>query len=431
MKTSPVRVAAFVACAAFLGCPHFSSAQRASQPDRAAQDKRPAGMSTFSTTYYQMHTDLPREAAQEAALRMDWTVEEYRKRTREFGGDRKPPQFPFYLFQRPEDYWAAGGPPGSAGVFMTRGGNDKRLMAIAGEETTDRTWHVIQHEGFHQFADATFGRLPPWVNEGLAEYFGEAVWTGDGFVTGLLPPDRVKVVKDRIARKRFLTLPDMMLLKHEQWNAAMSVENYHQAWSMAHFLAHGEDGKYQKAFTAFMRGVAGRQPWERAWLAAFGPADQFEARWAAWWAGLPDDPTPELYTEVTVRTLASFLARAHAGKLAFADLPAFVRAAEAGELKLKPDAGWLPPKLLDRAIAGMRRDETTFALEPGEKGQPQRVVAVRPDGRRLTATFPAKHKLPVLITVEATGGPAAPTAATSTARPAGRSPATRPAKVRP
>ena len=52
-----------------------------------------------------------------------------------------------------------------------------------------RTWHTVQHEGFHQFAHVVIrGDLPIWVNEGLAEYFGEAVFTGDGFVSGVIPP---------------------------------------------------------------------------------------------------------------------------------------------------------------------------------------------------------------------------------------------------
>ena len=41
-------------------------------------------------------------------------------------------------------------------------------------------WHVAQHEGFHQFAWSRFAEdLPVWVNEGMAEFFGESVIVGD------------------------------------------------------------------------------------------------------------------------------------------------------------------------------------------------------------------------------------------------------------
>jgi hypothetical protein len=39
----------------------------------------------------------------------------------------------------------------TAGVFNP---NTDTLMAFAGDRTTTYTWNVIQHEGFHQFADA-------------------------------------------------------------------------------------------------------------------------------------------------------------------------------------------------------------------------------------------------------------------------------------
>ena len=52
-------------------------------------------------------------------------------------------------------------------------------MAFAGEHITAYTWHTVQHEGFHQFAHAVIGGdIPTWLNEGLAEYFGEALFTG-------------------------------------------------------------------------------------------------------------------------------------------------------------------------------------------------------------------------------------------------------------
>ena len=35
--------------------------------------------------------------------------------------------------------------------------------------------------------------MPTWLNEGLAEYFGEGIFTGDGFVTGVISPERLAI----------------------------------------------------------------------------------------------------------------------------------------------------------------------------------------------------------------------------------------------
>ena len=194
-------------------------------------------------------------------------VELYQARTKDFSGTIRQ-RLPFYLFRKSEDYFAAGAPRGSAGVYM-----GSALMAIAGERVTQRTWHVVQHEGFHQFCDAVIGgNVPIWINEGLAEYFGEAIFTGDNFVSGVIPKWRLQRVRKQIQNKQFKSIQDMMLLGHRDWNAELDLANYDQAWSMAHFLAHGDDGRYQKAFGQLMVRISkGTLDWRIRinWLTGF------------------------------------------------------------------------------------------------------------------------------------------------------------------
>jgi hypothetical protein len=47
------------------------------------------------------------------------------------------------------------------------------------------------------------GELPIWVNEGMAEYFGEGIFTGDGFITGVIPPKRLRMIKETSSSKKF------------------------------------------------------------------------------------------------------------------------------------------------------------------------------------------------------------------------------------
>jgi len=145
-----------------------------------------SGMATYESRYYTIHTDLGPADEKEAEIRMTKMAEEYHARTVAFSG-QVTQRLPFYLFRNADDYYAAGAPAGSAGAFIVDASGE-RLMAIAGEQTDAQTWHVVQHEGFHQFAHAVIhGDLPMWVNEGIAEYFGEGLFTGDNFITGLVP----------------------------------------------------------------------------------------------------------------------------------------------------------------------------------------------------------------------------------------------------
>src|SRR4051812_49116403 len=85
-----------------------ASAQRAG---RGTEDL-PPGMKQYDSPYYIVYTDLDPERAQEALLRMTRMAEEYHERTKEFSGAIRQ-KFPFYLFTKKEDYYAAGAPPGS------------------------------------------------------------------------------------------------------------------------------------------------------------------------------------------------------------------------------------------------------------------------------------------------------------------------------
>ena len=199
----------------------------------------PPGMQSYSSPYYNVYSDIETPRVKEAILRMTRMAEEYHERTKEFSGQIRS-KFSFYLFKNKEDYFRAGGLPGSAGVYM-RSDGEPRLMGVAGELENAFTWHLIQHEGFHQFADAVIGGgLPTWLNEGLAEYFGEGIFTGDGMVTGVIPPERCKQVQAQITGKRFRSVQSMMLMSQAQWNLDIAHVNYNMAWSMTHFLAHGE-----------------------------------------------------------------------------------------------------------------------------------------------------------------------------------------------
>ena len=58
---------------------------------------------------------------------------------------------------------------------------------------------MLQHEGFHQFAFNHIGEaLPTWINEGLAQYFEDAIIVGDKMTTGLANARRVEQVKQAL-----------------------------------------------------------------------------------------------------------------------------------------------------------------------------------------------------------------------------------------
>ena len=339
----------------------------------------PDGFKSYPTKYYVIHTDLDTDVVREAALRMTAMAEEYYRRTKDFGGTIRD-RLAFYLFSKTEDYYDAGGPRDSAGVFM----GDK-LLAAAGAHPGPGTWHTIQHEGFHQFARyAIRAPLPTWVNEGLAEYFAEGLFTGEGFVVGVVPPYRLRRLKESLNDPKGKGIREMMRMTGDEWVGQMDAANYDRAWSMVHFLVHADDGKYAKALTRFIIDTRSMR-YENAWIRNFGrDIGAFERKWRDYWLAQPENPTADKYAQATVTTLAGFLGRAAAAGQTFDDMQAFVQTAARGELKVdKKD--WLPPSLLAEAMArapGLGRWSLTQADRAG-----MTLSLITPDGRTYTGAY--------------------------------------------
>ena len=366
----------------------------------------PLDLPEYDTRYYRVYTDVDPDEVKEACIRMTKMAEEYHNRTSDFAGQITQ-RLPFYLFKSSDEYYAAGGMKNSAGVF-----NGSRLMAIGDKRFGRQIWHVVQHEGFHQFVHAVIGgAIPIWVNEGMAEYFGEAVFTGDGFVSGVIPAARLARVRKTLALSPqnggFKSLHKIMEMSHAQWNQELSLQNYDQAWSMVQFLAHGDGGIYQQAFGHYMGMLGSGQDPRAAWTANFGDNDDaFEARWRAYWESLPADPTSDLYGKATVATLTSFLARAFDQKQTFATFDDFEQAAEAGTLKYSPDE-WLPPALLTatlRDLAVRREKGERFGLIVASGMRPPTLTLSTEDALHVVGKFTVSEGHVEAVTATVSGG---------------------------
>ncbi len=338
----------------------------------------------YDSKYYVIYTDLGEDAVREASVRMTAMAELYYQRTRGFAG-KITKRFPFYLFKDRADYLAAGGMEGSAGMYDP---NQRRLLAFAGSEVSETTWYVVRHEGFHQFAHNVIGgELPVWVNEGLAEYFAEAIFTGDGYVTGAVPPERLNRIQFWIRQGNTISVENMMSMPHALWNAQMSLINYDQAWSMVYFLAHARGGRYQDAFNSFLRDLGRGDRWQAAWQRSFGAGTrEFEKQYRDYWQEMSQDISSGRYAQATAETLTSFLARAVSQKQAFASAEEFFNAARAGKLQ-SASADWLPPSLLESALK--RVDEAgSWELR---KSRGVQLVCTRADGTTLTGSFQTQN----------------------------------------
>ncbi len=133
-----------------------------------------------------------------------------------------------YLFdsaERFERYIAAAHPefPDRRAFFLER---DTQLEVYA--HWGDRVAEDLRHEVTHGYLHTMVPHLPLWIDEGLAEYF--EVPRGQG---GLNRPHLAMLLE---ATRRRDWVPDMQRLERLTMSAAMSQQDYAEAWAWMHFL---------------------------------------------------------------------------------------------------------------------------------------------------------------------------------------------------
>ncbi len=344
--------------------------------------------------FYTFHTDVSLKKLRQIWLRMNFVAEAYQQRLHAIFGGAVTQKLPFYIFKNSHEYYKDGGMPGSAGVFEYSY-KGQWLMAIGGGELNHQIWHVIQHEGFHQFTFAFIHRfLPAWANEGTAEFFGEGLFTGSSFVTGWVPPYREALIKYEILHNKFKTIHAMREMSYSKWNDALMGTNYDEAWSMIYFLAYANHGRYGVPFTQYLRLYRQGFDAETAWDRVFGDNDlAFQRLYVKYWMNLPPNATAELYARVQTQALTNFLARAVTLKQRFYSARHFFAAAQDGTLKVYhfPNRLWLPPSLLNHALHESTR-VGTWSMDSASRLP--KLICLMPDGTRIIGSFRIRNGRP-------------------------------------
>jgi hypothetical protein len=264
-----------------------------------------ADMIRTGSRFYTIYTDLPKDEAREIAKHMDGVFGEYTRRLSGAGFSATVRmELPLYLFSTQSAYvnfLAQNGINGqnSAGMFFVMP-KVQGLAAWTGDQSRMQMLHTLQHEGFHQFAFLRIGgALPIWANEGLAEYFGDALLVRGRFVTGLVDPSRLAFVKAAIKADKAIPFNAMIGMSSRQWSFNVASGSpighlqYAQAWSMVHFLVHAKPA-YQQAFMRYLQQIKLGRPSEAAFEKAFGSTDYepFEEAWREYILALePDELT--------------------------------------------------------------------------------------------------------------------------------------------
>lgn len=267
-----------------------------------------AAPSVFESRHYKITTDADAALARQIAAHMDAVYAEYSRRFSDFRAGAVA-KYPLHVYARRDDYLSflrshGINGAGSGGMFFRTGAGFSALATFLEDQSDDRLYHTLRHEGFHQFAaNKIGGDLPVWCNEGLAEYFGEAVMIRTGpkadqqnLRCGQVPVTKLATLQALVKAEEHLPFDKLIGMSHAEWGNRVKTGaagmQYDQSWSIVHFLVSG-DAKYQRPFINYLmlvsKGTASREAFARS----FGASDTraFENAWKKWL--LAAEPNPE------------------------------------------------------------------------------------------------------------------------------------------
>jgi len=122
-------------------------------------------------------------------------------------------------------------------------------------ETFDTLLHESTHMMLYLWGKAKNFSFPSWIDEGLAEYFGGSAYRPDArskkrvFTQGLQKPWRLDEIRRQIRNNTVEPLDTLLLTPPEGFQGV----HYSHAWSLIHFIAHHDKGRYARRLNRYCR----------------------------------------------------------------------------------------------------------------------------------------------------------------------------------
>jgi len=138
-----------------------------------------------------------------------------------------------------------------AGYFQS--GEDVNYITLTAEDLADNPFRVIFHEYVHLLLHNTVRNLPPWFDEGLAEYYSTFDMADDGrkVLLGKVIPGHLTILREGP------WLPLQSLLEADR-NSPYYHERdktgsfYAESWALVHYLILGNDRRRQRELATFL-----------------------------------------------------------------------------------------------------------------------------------------------------------------------------------
>ncbi|MBA3885136.1 MAG: DUF1570 domain-containing protein [Acidobacteria bacterium] len=148
---------------------------------------------------------------------------------------------------------------------------EANYMAVATHRDMRRTFQHLFHEYTHYVVHHNMGRVPGWLNEGLAEYFStlQADLRAGRSILGQPSPVRLATLRGGglLPLRDVLAYDASGAVAHPPGRAAAF---YAQSWALVHYLQHAEAGRHVAGVGPYVDAVRAGATVDDAVSSAFG-----------------------------------------------------------------------------------------------------------------------------------------------------------------
>ena len=153
-------------------------------------------------------------------------------------------------------YWKDDDQARPEGVYFHRHDQDFAVVRADLWSRADRENHSLYHEFTHAILHLNFRELPTWLDEGLAEYYGDTVFGRSEVVIGKTNTWRLRF----LAESQWLPLETLLRVDHQSpyYNEGLKASVFYaESWLLARYLLLDPEAQQKQLFQKYLQ----------AWLA--------------------------------------------------------------------------------------------------------------------------------------------------------------------
>src|SRR5271163_1662856 len=146
-------------------------------------------------------------------------------------------------------YWEQKGSVHPAGIYVP--GEEKHYVALRLDTESENPYHILYHEYTHALLHLNFTGLPAWLDEGLAEFYGNTVIAGKDIQTGKIDNAHLYLLQQS------KLIPVEVLLQVDHSSPYYNEKNrasvfYAESWALVHFLLMDQDARKEHLLAHFL-----------------------------------------------------------------------------------------------------------------------------------------------------------------------------------